>query len=414
VRAVELALALMAAPRGLDRVRARPLPDGMLAALKAAAGDPLTLADEASRHGCSDREVQEACAIFVQQVLLAEGNDPFRTLGCAPQAPADQLRQHYRWLQRWLHPDRDPEGWVSVYANRVTAAWNSLKRPESRQSVRGAVAVEPPPLVRYRAPYAQPREDDLPDPARRSWVTYLPHAVVGAMLLLVAAVYWANHRIDGLAAVPGGVAMTLMALPPSAAEDHRDTASVAPSEPTVPVPLPAIAAVRPPAVAAMPPEATPRVSEAPLPMAFEPEPPRSEPAVADVPVPEVAELPVPFVEAAPPATVIFAFKDAYERGDLRVLMRLFAGDARTASGSWDATWNDYAALFASTRERSVTLRDLRWERDGEGWIAHGWMDAEVVHEGHWSRQRSGGPVLLRFQPRAGTQRIVGWELGDRG
>ena len=122
--------------------------------------------------------------------------------------------------------------------------------------------------------------------------------------------------------------------------------------------------------------------------------------------------------AGPLAVVIYAAAHFAwtpdRRGDLRMLMRLFAGDARTASGTWEQTWDDYAALFASTTERTLTLRDLRWERDGSGWVARGWMDASVKPEGRWFRQRTGGPIVVRFQPRAGSQRIVGWEQGARG
>jgi hypothetical protein len=35
-------------------------------------------------------------------------------------------------LLRWLHPDHDPQGARSVFAGRVTRAWNDLKTQERR------------------------------------------------------------------------------------------------------------------------------------------------------------------------------------------------------------------------------------------------------------------------------------------
>lgn len=447
MRAVELALALMAAPRGLDEVRARDLPQDMLAALKAAAGDPLTLANEAQRYRCSEPEVREACAIFVQQVLLDEGNDPFRTLGCPPDAAEEQLRQHYRWLQRWLHPDRDPEGWVSVFADRVTRAWNALKHADARAMARSAAAVGRPAPPPRKPMFAPAWPDDLPHAQQRAWVVFLPHVVVGGLLLFAAAVYWADRRVEELAPVPGGSAIVAAPAPGVVAADRRDASAghrpealaAAPTDTPIdpprnlPTDLPAPPEVTPVAVVAepapLPQTATDAVAVAPAPApAVEPAPDVASPSVvildvaASMPVPAapdavavaVADVPPPALDDAPPATVVVAFQAAYERGDLRMLMRLFAGDARTASGTWEQTWDDYAALFASTTERTLTLRDLRWERDGSGWVARGWMDASVKPEGRWFRQRTGGPIVVRFQPRAGSQRIVGWEQGARG
>jgi curved DNA-binding protein CbpA len=35
-------------------------------------------------------------------------------------------------LVKWLHPDKDPQGQRSVFASRVTSAWDDLKTPDRR------------------------------------------------------------------------------------------------------------------------------------------------------------------------------------------------------------------------------------------------------------------------------------------
>jgi hypothetical protein len=418
VRAVELALALMAAPRGLDAARAQPLPPDMLALLKAAAGDTETLAAEAARYRSGTDDVQEACATFVQQLLLVEGNDPFRVLGCAPGADDDQLRQHYRWLQRWLHPDRDPDGWVSVFADRVNAAWNVLKRPGER--ARARLRVEADLLAAERAlppPRQRPlfHEHLFPPPlvARRPWWWFLPHAAVGGSLLLAAAVFWADRRFEGVPAMPGGEVLVAPRAPPAS-----PVAPVAtPPAPVWPVSPPiarAVAASSPPAaIATVPaPASLPESVSAPASL------PEPLPAPLFAPLPLLSSAPAALMEVAapqvPPVSVLLAFRGAYQRGDTTGLMRLFTADAHTASGDWTQTRDDYAALFAATRERELVLYDIVWRPDGEGWVGEGRLDVRLRKHRGGFRQHYEGPFTVRLQPRAGTQRIVAWEQGDRG
>jgi hypothetical protein len=411
VRAVELALALMAAPRGLDAARAQPLPPDMLALLKAAAGDTETLAAEAARYRSGTDDVQEACATFVQQLLLVEGNDPFRVLGCAPGADDEQLRQHYRWLQRWLHPDRDPDGWVSVFADRVNAAWNVLKRPGER--ARARLRVEAALLAAERA-LPPPRQRPLfherlfPPPlgARRPWWRFLPHAAVGGSLLLAAAVFWADRRFEGVPAMPVSppIARIVSVSPAPVSLPEPTLAPVSLPEPTLaPVSLPEST----PAPASLP-ESVPAPASLPEPL----------PAPLFAPLPLLTSAPAALMEVAapqvPPVSVLLAFRGAYQRGDTTGLMRLFTADAHTASGDWTQTRDDYAALFAATRERELVLYDIVWRPDGEGWVGEGRLDVRLRKHRGGFRQHYAGPFTVRLQPRAGTQRIVAWEQGDRG
>ena len=58
--------------------------------------------------------------------------DSYRVLGATAEASKSELRRNMALLLRWLHPDHDPQGARSVFANRVTRAWNDLKTQERR------------------------------------------------------------------------------------------------------------------------------------------------------------------------------------------------------------------------------------------------------------------------------------------
>lgn len=130
--AVALALACYRAPVGLADASRRPLPEDMLVLLRIAAGDQETTARCAEASGVDAGEVHEAAVFFIQQVLFAPGADSFRVLGVAPDAPDVRIKEHYRWLVRWLHPDRNDDEWTTVYADRVNRAWQDLRLPERR------------------------------------------------------------------------------------------------------------------------------------------------------------------------------------------------------------------------------------------------------------------------------------------
>jgi hypothetical protein len=71
-------------------------------------------------------------------VLLAEGADSYRILGCRGDEPHNQLRRHMALLLRGLHPDRvvlptfDLRIDRTVFAHRVTKAWEDLKTGDRR------------------------------------------------------------------------------------------------------------------------------------------------------------------------------------------------------------------------------------------------------------------------------------------
>jgi hypothetical protein len=122
-QAVDLALELARTPTLAEAMRAHPLPPDTLVVIRIAAECVETSEVAARRVGVRQTALRQACIFYVQQILLASDSDCFRVLGVAPGAPRKQMREHLRWLMKWLHPDGNQDQWESVYAERVLRAW---------------------------------------------------------------------------------------------------------------------------------------------------------------------------------------------------------------------------------------------------------------------------------------------------
>ncbi|HEY9147029.1 MAG TPA: J domain-containing protein, partial [Thiobacillus sp.] len=131
-QALDQALAFWRAPALLANARHRPLPDDVLDVVRIAAGDSNAAGQGAEATGADPGELTEAAAFYLQQLLFAPGTDSYRVLGVNPGADDARIKEHYRWLVRWLHPDRNPDEWEALYADRVNRAWQDLRTPAKR------------------------------------------------------------------------------------------------------------------------------------------------------------------------------------------------------------------------------------------------------------------------------------------
>lgn len=152
--ALELALALHETPSLALATRQLPLPADVFGLIRIAANDGEALRAAAERSGAPPAHVLEAARLYLEHALFHPGADHYRVLGVLPGASADTLREHQRWLLRWLHPDRGDD-WDSVYASRVMSAFQQLREPGRRQAYDDALysagehrAPEPAALMR--------------------------------------------------------------------------------------------------------------------------------------------------------------------------------------------------------------------------------------------------------------------------
>jgi hypothetical protein len=132
VATLKMAIDLMHFPLQVRLMRSAPLPDGVLTLVRVAAGDEEATSQATEAVGSSRDTVREAAAFFIEQILLHPDADSYRVLGARPEASNAELRRNMSLLLRWLHPDHDQAGGRSVFARRVTRAWNDLKTQERR------------------------------------------------------------------------------------------------------------------------------------------------------------------------------------------------------------------------------------------------------------------------------------------
>lgn len=140
--AVRMAIDLVKVPSRVRLLRQAPLPPGLALLLRIAAGDSEATQIAAQTTSRPPEFLREAASFFVEQVLLAPASDSFRVLGGTPQSSSAELRRNMALLLRWLHPDVARDSQRTVFAGRVTAAWENLKTPERRATYGYDLAIE--------------------------------------------------------------------------------------------------------------------------------------------------------------------------------------------------------------------------------------------------------------------------------
>lgn len=131
--AIKLALELLHMPSRVRYARTQPLPAGLLQLLQVAAGDDAAADASARSLERSKPLVREASQFFIEQILLAPDADSYRVLGSPSSATTAELRRNMALLLRSLHPDVE-HAERSIFAQRITGAWDQLKTPERRAS----------------------------------------------------------------------------------------------------------------------------------------------------------------------------------------------------------------------------------------------------------------------------------------
>ncbi|MEM7774272.1 MAG: hypothetical protein AAF732_01585 [Pseudomonadota bacterium] len=138
IDALNAAIGLQTRPEFVSRARQIQLPNGLTFLLRVAAGDDAAVAEAKRRTGQDEASLRRAAQFYIEQVLLDQSADAYRVLGGTPNASAATLRTHMALLLRCFHPDTagqsSPHVAIdrSVFAERVTRAWERLKTQERR------------------------------------------------------------------------------------------------------------------------------------------------------------------------------------------------------------------------------------------------------------------------------------------
>lgn len=231
-----LALDFYREPRRFDALRsaAHPLPPGvseLLAAPTQALGDA-QIAATAQALNATPEECRACVPFFIKQVLLEVDGDHYRVLGLSRDAGQAQVKEHYFYLMRLFHPDRDTndEGWDDLYAPRINEAYNILRKPARRaeydatlaqldgfnpgEIARGAPAAAPAAAAATAAPSAAARP--MPPPVKRPAPGILRSPWLYGGLAAVAVLL-----LVGLLLADNQTAQLAVTAPPQAGQDEN-------------------------------------------------------------------------------------------------------------------------------------------------------------------------------------------------
>jgi hypothetical protein len=113
-------------------MRHQPLPNDTLVVIRIAAGCVETCGEAVKLTGMKSTVLQQAAVVYLQQILFASTSDSHRVLGVSAGVSRSEMREHFRWLMTWLHPDRNSDEWESVFAARVIKAWRDVSASSSQ------------------------------------------------------------------------------------------------------------------------------------------------------------------------------------------------------------------------------------------------------------------------------------------
>ena len=126
-KAIEVALAVYKQPNQFVVPKTGNYPLFMLDVLKSAAGDEATLQKHSDDLDVSTEQISQACKFYLQKLCASAGGDPLRMLALDVSAAQSDIRDHKRWLLKWLHPDRNPSKWEAKFFMAVNQAAQQIE-----------------------------------------------------------------------------------------------------------------------------------------------------------------------------------------------------------------------------------------------------------------------------------------------
>jgi hypothetical protein len=125
--AVETAFMLLHQPALMRRITKNDIPADVLILLKVSGGAADLAEDLSLQHNMEPADVVTAARLYLQCILTNAGSNDRRML-CLPEAAgAEEIREHKKWLLKWLHPDRNHDSWESALFLQVNDAFNRLQ-----------------------------------------------------------------------------------------------------------------------------------------------------------------------------------------------------------------------------------------------------------------------------------------------
>lgn len=456
------ALRLLEVPATVPLARSARFPNDITVLLRLVAGDEAVLQQAQADSGQSAAVLLDAAEFYLVQVAFTPAVDSFRVLVANRDFPVSRIREHYRLLVSWLHPDRNADAWQSVYLDRVNQAWRDLREDAERAEYAARVADSattdhlPPALgapdFAGRFAAAEAGSKRLSARAAQRLPRLVLAGLTGTAFVLLGLMYLTQtsapptedlmvdapmaapqsiNRAPDDAVAPSAEATVLVPrtrLPPVAtqvtasvrpvpvtagekvAADHAADATLT-VHPSVPRPAQRVLAVATPAPAPAEPTFASAVAGGALATTAESAPiEQGQPSamsgstLADSTVTTDA---TDHIDAQTVDAVLEQFRRAYSHGNLIELMSLFTQDARNRSVGSQRIADEYRALFASSKARSLSLSDVNWWQQADAVAVVARFDAAVTPLGKHRMRRTLGDIWFELRRENGELRIAG-------
>lgn len=452
--AVDLMLGVFRAPERSALLRTRELPDGVLDVIRIAAGDEQAIAAARASTALDHADLCTAAGLLLRNLFFFDGADSYRTLGVRSDADPAQIKRHYRWLVRWLHPDRNPDSMHGFFVDRINCAWNSIRTPERRSSydlslqatpdAGGALKVvntatllrkwterSPMPLLSARAVRRLPQIILFctgliavtalclvawilslnTDPAQLPSPTSSTHlaASVEPPAKSLPTVLFTSSTVPPSAAPPAGVSPSPVAVSPlqlSGAEPAPMPAAMplaAVAEPAPPKPVATVSFGS--AVPARPTSARATTAQPDSPPGVTPAREANASASATTPGPAVTQARTGLSDGDL-RDFVDRFQHLYGADDVERFLALFSAQAQGNNRDYAGLASDYRRLFEQRRRRRLNLSELHWEIDGEHAAGNGNYEAWVGPSADKPQSRTRGQIMLQLTREDGGVRIT--------
>lgn len=193
-QAIDVALAIYRRPSMVRATQEAPLPEGMLTVIRIAAGVEVEAGIISLERARNAEEAREAAVFFLQQVLFRPYSTNYSLLGLTADANVEQVREHKRWLLKWLHPDRNHNRWESMQFQRVVKAAEDLEQRLDRAVPMPTIVIAKPlrRRTRWRLEQFAARRVRRSQNLRERLSKYLRRFVVSTALLVFGVLVWSS------------------------------------------------------------------------------------------------------------------------------------------------------------------------------------------------------------------------------
>lgn len=139
-QAINVAVAVYKQPNQFVIPRPGRYPKCMLDVIKSAAGDEATIRAISDDLKLPNDAIVSICKFYLQKLITSSGSDPFLMLALDRNASAADIKDHKRWLLKWLHPDRNSSKWESALFSMIGNATLQLERGNFNQQPLALIA----------------------------------------------------------------------------------------------------------------------------------------------------------------------------------------------------------------------------------------------------------------------------------